>query len=162
MRKKGHPHASGRPLKSEFKINDGNVLDNALANHVVRKTCKGLDADDIGDTRAKKLCHFSGEKPSFTVLITDGEEGFCQIGDLFNVHRSFETAAVMQCLKSRLAESTDGPNTGARRKIRGLTQKLMLINTIIEGVIHKIHQVGNMGFRTFTLQQFYQMIVGNK
>ena len=41
-------------------------------------------------------------------------------------------------------------------------QMLSLVNLVVETVEHEVQQIRNHSFRTFTFQQFYQMIVAGR
>ena len=50
-------------------------LHHALARHVVRQTCEGLETCDVGSAGFDEVDHLAGEQPAFTALISGGCNG---------------------------------------------------------------------------------------
>jgi len=81
-----------------FRMLTANFLDDTFSYDVVRQASKRLDADDVRDTAVDEFHHLSGQKPSFTGLISgrnDGRSHFCKITDICG---RCKVAALLQSL----------------------------------------------------------------
>ena len=83
------------------------LLNHALAHHVVGQARKGLDAHDIAHARSEQLCHLPREEPAFAVLVALRKEGLGQRGNLLNGHGRLKASAPAQRIDRRSARHSN-------------------------------------------------------
>ncbi len=140
------------------------LLDHALAYHMVGQTGKGLNAHDIRHAREQQFRHFTGQEPALTILIAQRQEGLRQIGNLLDGHGSFKAFGLFQRLECRTAQRTDTLHAQHRTGLAcpSLAQRFVLEFSVVDGVVHEIHQIRHDCFCAFLFQQLHQMVVRHR
>ena len=87
------------------------LLDNALSDDMVRQAAEGLCTDDIVDAGVDQLDHFAGQKPAFSGLVPDGNDGASVFGDFPDRNRSAEMFAPFKLMDRASSEPVDGPDS---------------------------------------------------
>ena len=136
-------------------------FDNAFSHNVVRKAAEGLRADDIVDAAVDELHHLSGQEPSLAGLVAAGYDRRRILGELGDLSRGIEVAALLKFLRCRAAQPFDGSDSGVSDQ-RGLLCKSQLFRfevLIVEAVAHKVDQIRNYGLSPLLLEQLHKVIV---
>ena len=147
-----------------FWISSAQLLNHALAHHMVRQTAEGLGADNVVGTALNKLHHFSGEEPAFTCLVSDGNNGFRIGSDGLNLRRRMEMPGFLKGLHSCRTHPFHGTNARLcdEGRLSAGSQMLRLVDLVVEAVEHEVQKIRNYRFRAFRFQKLHQMVVGGR
>ena len=76
------------------------LLDNPFSDHMVGEAGKRLGTDDIVYAAVDQFDHFTGQKPSFSGLVADGNNGACIFYGFVNAGGRCKVPALFQSLCS--------------------------------------------------------------
>ena len=141
-----------------------NFFDHTFTYDMVWQAGKRLDTNDILGTAVNQLHHLTGQEPSFTSLVTHGNDRFGISGQILNVCRRIKMLTLLKLLDCRTSQPVDQPDTriGHQRR-RFLGAKILCLEVqIIEAVGHKVDQIRYNGLSPFFFQKLGQVIVGSR
>ena len=137
------------------------LLDNALAHHMVRQTAEGLTAYNVGNTAVDQLHHLAGQKPAFTGLISDGYNRLCVFHQIADMGGGSKVLTLCQFLCCGTAQPLDCPDTkrGETGGFFAHAKLFRLVNLVVEAVEHEINQIRHHGLSALRFQKLHQMVV---
>ena len=86
-----------------FRISHMELVDHAFSRDVVRQAAEGLEADDAAASMMEKICHVSGEEPSFAGAVAEREEPGGSFGQPRDIGNLVETFGNFDCFFQRAA-----------------------------------------------------------
>lgn len=115
-------------------------LDHAFSNNMIWQAAKGLGADNVIYSAVDQFHHFAGEKPPFSGLVADVDDGFGVVHQRADAHGRGEMPALCKflcSLRTQLLKGFDAQIGEQGRLFRG-AQIIRLVNLVVEAVKHKV------------------------
>ena len=136
-------------------------LDDTLSDDVVRQASERLGADDILDTAVDQLKHLTGQKPSLTGLVSEGDIVFSHVCKLPDAGRRSEVLALLKFFSCGLSEVLKQGDSEVAQAGGGLlsTEVICLEVAVVEAVQQEIHQIRHHSFCAFRFKQLDDVVV---
>ena len=140
------------------------LLDDALADDVVRETAEGLGADDVFHTFRQELQHFPGQEPALAGLVAQGDVFLRHLGELLDLAGCGEAPGLKELLPGRLPEVLQQLDGGVAQGLAlpAGPQILILEVLVVEAVEQEVHEIRHDGLGTLALQELHDLVVGQR